>query len=72
MNVRIADFGLSIHAPEDMKVNLFSKCGTPYYMAPEILRDQGYRQKADIFSLGSVFFNLVTGMYLFNGDNVQE
>ena len=30
------------------------------------MRGQGYREKADIFSLGSVFFNILTGCYLFN------
>jgi serine/threonine protein kinase len=46
---------------------LFDKCGTPCYVAPEILRGEGYRERADIFSAGSVFFNLLTGRYLFKG-----
>ena len=43
-------------------------------MSPEILRgDQGgYSYKIDIFSLGSVFFNLLTGRYLFGGNSRNE
>lgn len=46
---------------------MFFKCGTPGYAAPEILRGTGYSYKCDIFSLGAVFFNLLTGCYLFSG-----
>ena len=37
-----------------------------------MLRDQGYKFKSDIFALGCVFFNLISGYYLFNGENIQE
>lgn len=72
LNVKIADFGLAIIAPEDPKTLLFEKSGTPCYIAPEILRGSGYRELCDIFSLGSVFFNLLTGFYLFNAPTVAE
>jgi serine/threonine protein kinase len=41
-------------------------------MAPEILRFQGYRENVDIFSIASIFFNLLTGRYLFKGANFDE
>jgi calcium/calmodulin-dependent protein kinase I len=69
LKVIIADFGLACLAPDEP---LTDKCGTPCYLAPEMLRGQGYGLKCDIFSLGSVFFNLVTGFYLFNGSNAEE
>ena len=69
INVRIADFGLAIFVSPDPECKLFYKCGTPCYIAPEILRGKGYRENADIFSLGSVFFNLLTGCYLFNASD---
>ncbi|CDW87583.1 serine threonine protein kinase [Stylonychia lemnae] len=61
--IRLADFGLA----KQLQPNefIYHKCGTPTYIAPEILRDKGYSVKADIFSLGSVMFNLVSGQYLF-------
>lgn len=41
-------------------------------MAPEVFSNKGYSYKADIFSLGSVFFSLLTGYYLFDGDTDRD
>jgi serine/threonine protein kinase len=65
----MADFGLATFAPSNPREKLYEKCGTPCYVAPEVLRNEGYTAKCDIFSLGSLFFNLITGRYLFNGAN---
>jgi serine/threonine protein kinase len=62
-DVRIADFGLAKQIKKDEV--LYNKCGSPTYIAPEILLGQGYTLSADIFSLGSVMFNLAAGRYLF-------
>ncbi len=70
IKVKIADFGLASLMPKEGL--LFDRSGTPNYMAPEILRDEGYNEKCDIFSLGSVFFNLLTGHYLFQGSTYNE
>jgi serine/threonine protein kinase len=70
LKVIIADFGLAVLVQPG--IPLYEKSGTPCYMAPEILRDEGYGTKCDIFSLGSVYFNLITGAYLFNGANQAE
>ena len=62
--IRIADFGLAKKClPQEI---LYNKCGTPTYIAPEILGDQGYSFKSDIFSVGSIMFNLLSRKYLFN------
>lgn len=65
--IRIADFGLAVFTPKDELIT--HKCGSPGYVAPEIFRKSGYSYKADVFSLGSVFFNLLTGRYLFASQN---
>jgi len=59
LDVRIADFGLAVELQEEEK--LTKKCGTPSYIAPEVLEGNGYDFKADIFSLGSLMYNLTTG-----------
>ena len=68
--VVIADFGIAVLAPKAGK--MFEKSGSPNYLAPEMLRNLGYDSKCDIFSLGSVFFNLLSAHYLFNGDSLEE
>lgn len=45
-NIKIADFGL---ASEFSGIDLFSKCGTKSYQAPEIHMKQGYNQRVDVW-----------------------
>lgn len=70
LDVRLADFGISSFVPNDDF--LFKKCGTPSYIAPEVLRGLGYDSKADIFSVGSMMFNLMSGRFLFYSDSIEE
>jgi serine/threonine protein kinase len=69
--VKVADFGLATVLPGDGSF-IYDVCGTPTYIAPEILKKEGYREKCDIFSLGSIMFNLLSGRYLFNGANSED
>lgn len=41
-------------------------------MAPEVFKGTGYGYKVDIFSLGCVFFSMLTGRYIFGGASSQE
>ena len=57
-HVRICDFGVSITTP-----GLTSTlCGTPEYMAPEMIQGVPYSNKIDIWALGCVGHELLTGM----------
>ena len=64
--VRIADFGLSTIISKDKNEKLTKYCGTPGYIAPEIFTQEGYTSKCDIFSAGSILFNLLTGKFIFD------
>ncbi|TNV86617.1 hypothetical protein FGO68_gene10345 [Halteria grandinella] len=65
--VLIGDLGLIGRVPSDPTDSLYEICGSPTYVAPEILSKAGYREKVDVFSLGSLLFNLLSGRYLFSG-----
>ncbi|OGN71729.1 MAG: hypothetical protein A3G30_04050 [Chlamydiae bacterium RIFCSPLOWO2_12_FULL_49_12] len=56
---KIADFGYAVSCPEE-KIRKGMK-GTPYYMAPEVIRNEPYDAKADVWSLGVLYYNLKTG-----------
>ncbi|MDQ5985610.1 MAG: Serine/threonine-protein kinase PknD [Syntrophus sp. SKADARSKE-3] len=62
---RIMDFGLSVMIGGDVK----EAAGTPYYMSPEHFSGAPLNPRADIFSLGLVFYEMVTGRPAFTGDN---
>jgi calcium-dependent protein kinase len=69
-DLRIADFGLAAFAKPGELLKL--RCGSPGYVAPELLDDVGYEQKADIFSAGVIFYVLLTGRPAFRGYNINE
>ena len=50
----LADFGFSEFANKNDK--LFKRCGTPGFVAPEILNDSPYNTKVDIFSAGILLY----------------
>ena len=70
LDVRIADFGLAAELNEDEI--LHKKCGTPSYIAPEVLSGSGYSFQADVFSIGSMMYNLASGLFLFSGDSLDS
>jgi calcium/calmodulin-dependent protein kinase I len=54
-SLKIVDFGLSASTKNGP---LTMRCGSPGYVAPEILEDKGYSCKADIFSAGIILYIL--------------
>eukprot|EP00898_Chlorokybus_atmophyticus_P007662 jgi/Chlat1/7898/Chrsp66S07205 len=65
--LKIADFGFARSLqPQGLAETL---CGSPLYMAPEILQFQKYDAKADLWSVGVILFELVTGRPPFSGAN---
>lgn len=47
-------------------------CGTPLNMAPEILKGAKYDHKVDVWSLGTVFYEMLTGFSPFTGMNKDD
>ena len=68
VTVVISDFGL---AKKEIDME-HTQCGSPAYMAPEVLDGQLYDEKVDIFSLGVVFYKMLTGKLPFPAKSINE
>lgn len=64
MNVKICDFGLSRFRADDA---VMSAVGTVQFAAPEVLKHEKYNEKADLFSYGTVLWELYTRKCIFKG-----
>lgn len=68
--VKIIDFGLSRHNDANQGI-MKTKVGTPYYVAPEVLRRE-YTKSCDIWSIGVISYILLCGYPPFYGDSDAE
>jgi serine/threonine-protein kinase len=69
-NARIMDFGVAHFASSNM-TRTGVMIGTPSYMAPEQITSGSVGPQSDIFSLGAVLYELLTGMGPFAGGSLQ-
>jgi len=68
-NVRLTDFGLSKEGVSDHSTGANSFCGTPEYIAPEVLLRQGHGRAVDWWSLGALLYEMLTGLPPFYSRN---
>ncbi|KAG8932460.1 Serine/threonine-protein kinase [Tulasnella sp. 418] len=68
--LKIADFGFARSLPNAAMAETL--CGSPLYMAPEILRYQKYDAKADLWSVGAVLYEMSVGKPPFRAQNHIE
>lgn len=68
--LKIADFGFARILPTTSLAETL--CGSPLYMAPEILRYEKYDAKADLWSVGTVLFEMVSARPPFRANNHVE
>src|SRR5579872_6632149 len=75
-DVKILDFGVAKHLPRSDQSSTMDKGqslgGTPAYMAPEVLLERSFDERADIFSLGIVFYEMLAGQHPFRASSFVE
>ncbi|KAL3125023.1 hypothetical protein niasHT_000628 [Heterodera trifolii] len=69
--LKLADFGLACRLQQPDQL-LYQLCGTPTYVAPEVLAEFGYSFKADCWSIGIILFILLCGFPPFGVDEADE
>lgn len=70
--VKITDFGIAIASNATELTQTNSVMGSVHYLPPEQANGQGATIKSDIYSLGILMFELITGHVPFKGDNAVE
>ncbi|XP_047185587.1 serine/threonine-protein kinase ULK1 isoform X2 [Scophthalmus maximus] len=68
--IKIADFGFARYLQNNMMAATL--CGSPMYMAPEVIMSQNYDAKADLWSIGTILFQCLTGKAPFQASSPQD
>jgi serine/threonine protein kinase len=69
--VKVGDVGLSKYISESRRSAQTQSVGTVYYMAPEVARGR-YGREVDVYSLGVILYEMITGRVPFEGETTAE
>ena len=69
MKAKLTDFGWSNYMEGGYKRT--TVCGTPIYLAPEMINNTGHNEKVDIWCIGVLLFELMTGVQPWPGNDIQ-
>lgn len=75
--VKVVDFGIlkydaALHGHSQKITKTGDICGSPIYMSPEQILDQPLDARTDVYSLGVVLYEAITGSYLFSGTRITD
>ena len=70
-DIKLLDFGLA-HIAYSTLTEVGQIIGTPFYMSPEQVVGEKADPRSDIFSLGTMFYELLTGVRAFGGENLEQ
>ncbi|XP_056123904.1 serine/threonine-protein kinase ULK1a isoform X2 [Rhinichthys klamathensis goyatoka] len=68
--IKLADFGFARYLQGNTMAATL--CGSPMYMAPEVIMSQNYDAKADLWSVGTIIYQCLTGKAPFQANTPQE
>ena len=67
-HLKITDFGLATKIIDSNSIRNNTLCGTPEYMAPEMVRGSGHGMAVDIWAIGCMMYEFIYGYLPFKGD----
>lgn len=69
---KVLDFGIARVARRDGTTTLATSAGSPHYLSPEQLTNGTVDRRCDVYSLGVVLFELLTGLPPYTGQNMEQ
>jgi serine/threonine protein kinase len=70
-HIRLADFGLAKQGKEGQDIRAQSFCGSPAYLAPEMLKKEGVTKSGDVYQIGVVLYEMLVSIPPYYNDNVK-
>ena len=68
--IKLCDFGFAREFKDTLLTD--TVCGSPLYMAPELLQNQKYNIKSDVWSLGIIMYEIVMKNHPFKSNNISD
>ncbi len=70
-DVKIGDFSVALMTrPDTTETQIHGYIGSPLYMSPEQIREENITHQSDIFSIGTVLYEMLTGRHPFHADSL--
>ena len=71
-HIKLIDFGFSKYLGLKNEQRTYTSCGTPAYIAPEVYNKLGHGYEVDVWALGVIIFELITGYNpFFEGEQIN-